>query len=58
MRRRTLTAYGTQEDQDKLALLAKESGLTVSSWVVSQIRQEYKRAFGDLPPLSLLSNGE
>ena len=49
-RGRTLTAYGTQLDQDRLAVLAEQAGLTVSTWIVEKIRSDYERLFGDTPP--------
>jgi predicted HicB family RNase H-like nuclease len=58
MARRTLTAYGNQDDQDKLAVLAQEQGISVSAWIVKTIRDEYLRHFGGYPPKSLLRNPE
>lgn len=53
MRKRQLTAYGTELDQAKLAVLAEQSGETVSTWIVKQIQQEYSRRFGDADPALL-----
>lgn len=50
MRNRTLTAYGTQADQDKLAVLAEQSGETASTWLIKKIQDEYRRLYGETPP--------
>lgn len=50
MRSRTLTAYGTEDDQQKLAVLAEQSGDTASTWIVKKIQAEYRALFGDTPP--------
>ena len=50
MRSRTLTAYGTEDDQQKLAVLAEQSGVTVSTWIIKKIQAEYQALFGDTPP--------
>jgi len=52
-RRNTLTAYGTDLDQQKLAVLAEQSNNSASTWIVRQIRSEYSRLFGDEPPEKL-----
>ena len=49
-RKRTLTAYGTQLDQDRLAVLAEQAGVSVSTWIVDKIRTDYERQFGQTPP--------
>lgn len=53
MRQRQLTAYGTELDQAKLAVLAEQSGDTVSTWIVKKIQEEYARKFGDTDPAVL-----
>lgn len=50
MRTRTLTAYGSEDDQQKLAVLAEQSGVTVSTWIVKKIQADYEALFGDTPP--------
>jgi hypothetical protein len=45
-----IIAYGTDEDRQKLALMAKLSGQSGSEWIVAQIRKQYKDAFGDTAP--------
>lgn len=53
MRKRTLTAYGTELDQAKLAVLAEQSGDTVSTWIVKRIQEDYARKFGETDPAVL-----
>lgn len=57
MRKRTLTAYGSELDQAQLAVLAEQSGLTASTWLVKQIQVEYARLFGETDPAVLRKPG-
>lgn len=50
VRNKTLTAYGSQVDQDKLAVLAEQSGETASTWIIKQIRDRYAAQYGDTEP--------
>lgn len=56
MRGETITAYGKTEDRDKLSVLAKEAGVTHSTWIIDMIRREYARIFGDIDPATLRNN--
>lgn len=58
MARRTLTAYGSQDDQNKLTALAKDAGLTSSGWIVAMIRREYERQFGNTPAETIVGKPE
>ena len=57
MRTRSITAYGTVEDVEKLAVLSEQSGRTASSWLVHQLRSEYERLYGDIEPHNLRKSG-
>lgn len=46
-------AYGTKEDRDRLAILAKLERRSSSEWLIDKIRQEYRTIFGDQPPKPL-----
>lgn len=45
-----IIAYGTDEDRQKLAVMAKLMGQSGSEWIVSQIRLQYREVFGDTAP--------
>lgn len=57
MRDRTLTAYGSADDQAKLAVLAEQAGETVSTWIIKQIQQNYARLYGEMDPQLLRKSG-
>lgn len=42
-----IIAYGTQEDRDKLAFLAKNAGVSASEYMVGMIRRTYANVTGD-----------
>jgi hypothetical protein len=43
MRKHGIIAYGTEEDREKLAALAKAAGLRSGSlWLIKQIREQHK----------------
>ena len=52
-RNQTITAYAREDDQQRLAVLAEQSGISASTWIVQQIQKEYSRLFGDTPPRQL-----
>ena len=49
-RNKGIIAYGTEEDRQKLAVLAQLSGKTSSDWIIREVRRQYEEAFGDTPP--------
>ncbi|MBN7759796.1 hypothetical protein JYP52_01490 [Nitratireductor aquibiodomus] len=49
-RNKGIIAYGTNEDRDKLSVLAGLSGKSASDWIVGEIRKQYAAAFQDIPP--------
>lgn len=44
-----IIAYGTQEDREKLAVLASYSHQSGSEYIISMIRRHYAEVFGDTP---------
>lgn len=42
-----IMCYGTEEDRQKLAILAKLSKRSQSDYLIQHIRETYKQAFGD-----------
>jgi hypothetical protein len=53
MRRRQITAYGDQLDQDKLTVLAEQESISASTWLVRKIREDYDKLYGDADPAIL-----
>lgn len=53
MRRRQITAYGDQLDQDKLTVLAEQEHISASTWIVRKIREDYAKLYGDVDPGTL-----
>jgi len=45
-RTKGIIAYGTDEDRQKLALLARLGHLSSSEWLIQTIREAYTAAFG------------
>ncbi len=54
-RNKGIIAYGTEEDRERLAVLATLSGKTASDWIIKEIRKQYQEAFGDTPPSRIIS---
>lgn len=56
MSRRNLgiIAYGTEQDRDKLAVLANLSKQSGSEYIINMIRRNFKEAFGDAEPSRVL----
>jgi hypothetical protein len=50
MKKSAITAYGTQADRDKLAVLAKLTRKSSSEWLIDKIRSEYRLVFGEFDP--------
>lgn len=47
---KAITCYGNDDDRLKAAAIAMHHNLSQSEWILKQIRSEYTRLFGDLPP--------
>jgi 3-methyladenine DNA glycosylase Tag len=45
-----IIAYGQEEDRQKLAVLATLTDQSGSQWIIEQIRERYREAFGDSDP--------
>lgn len=45
-----IIAYGTEEDREKLAVLADTYGISGSEWIVRMIRDRYAQLFTDTEP--------
>lgn len=45
-----IIARGTEEDRQKLAVLAQLTNQSGSQWIIEQIRKTYEEAFGDTDP--------
>lgn len=45
-----IMAYGTEEDRQKLAVLAHFAKKSSSEWLIQQVRKQYADLFGDQPP--------
>ena len=43
-------AYGTDEDRNKLMVLAQASDKSQSEWLISMIRTKYAESFGSTDP--------
>jgi hypothetical protein len=45
MKNHGIIAYGTPEDREKLAAVAKAMGVSGSAWIIEQIRVRYQELF-------------
>lgn len=54
-RHKGIIAYGTEEDRDKLAVLAQLSGRSGSEIIVEMIRSRYREVLGDADPKDITS---
>jgi hypothetical protein len=50
-----IAAYGTEEDRQRLRVIAEASSLSQSAWVISRVREAYRELHGDTPPSEVLS---
>jgi hypothetical protein len=46
-KRNQITAWGTEEDRQKLAILASLSKQSQSEWIIKKLREEFRELFGD-----------
>ena len=46
----TITAYGSKEDHERLKVLAKREGTTVSKCLLKLINSRYEKLYGNTPP--------
>jgi hypothetical protein len=49
-RNKGIIAYGTDDDREKLALLADTYGLSGSELIIKMIREKFEQLFGVLVP--------
>lgn len=45
-----IIAYGTEEDREKLAVLADTYQMSGSEWIVKMIRERYAQLFTEIEP--------
>ena len=55
-RKVAIISYGTQDDRERVAALARLHKTSVSDYVLSKIRSGYQEIYGDTPP-EKLKNG-
>ena len=55
-RKVAITSYGTQDDREKVAVLARLHKTSASDYLLSLIRSGYQEIYGDTPP-EKLKNG-
>lgn len=55
VRNKGIIAYGTQEDRDKLAVLASFAHKSNSEMLVHMIRETYQSLVGEIDPRTLLN---
>ena len=55
-RKVAITSYGTQDDRDRVAALARLHKTSVSDYLLSVIRSGYQEVYGGTPP-EKLKNG-
>lgn len=52
-RHKGIIAYGTEDDRNKLALLAKARRQSASVYLINLIREKYQEFAGDADPKSI-----
>lgn len=45
-----IACYGTEEDRQRLLLVAEAAEMTMSAWLVGKIREAYGELHGETPP--------
>ena len=53
-RHKGIIAYGTETDRLKVSALAKLAGLSVSEYIVNNIRRSYSEILGDTNPAEVI----
>lgn len=54
-RNKGIIAYGTDEDREKLTVLAQLSNKSNSEWIIVEIQKRYREAFGETAPKRIIS---
>jgi hypothetical protein len=55
-RHKGIIAYGTEEDRQKLAVLAQLSGKSGSEIIIEMIRNRFRDILGDVDPNRIISH--
>lgn len=53
-----IASYGTEEDRLRAALIAKRRATTISKLILTYIRDEYRKVYGEADPHDVTEIGE